>query len=261
MSLHRGELVGYREWAIGRIPLKYQVPLRYWYRRIRHRLEKELPIVCELVPAGAIAIDVGANNGLYTYALSRLGARVEAFEPVPVCARTLEAFGSGNVRVHEVALSSSSGERDMFVPRARGVMHTGLASFRKPDGMFEAIRVPVRRLDEYRFKGVSFIKIDVEGHELEIVRGATQTIATSHPMLLIEVEQRHLTIPMEEVFRELLQMGYKGFFLFDGRINPLNAFSYTRHQEAFLDNVLADEYVNNFIFLHDQSPLRRRPSW
>lgn len=250
-----------RQWAIGKIPLRYQVPLRYWYRRVRHRLEKELPIVCELLTADCVAIDVGANNGLYTYALSRLGARVEAFEPVPLCARTLEAFRSRNVRVHEVALSSTSGEREIFVPRATGVIHTSLASFRKPEGTFETLRVPVRRLDEYYFRGVSFIKIDVEGHELDVLKGSIETIARSHPLLLIEVEQRHLTFPMELVFRELSQLGYAGFFLFDGRINPLKTFSYRLHQEPFLDEVLSDRYVNNFIFLHEQSPLHRRPSW
>ena len=251
----------YREWAIGKIPLEYHVPLRYWYRRIRHRLDRELPIVCELVTAGQIAIDVGANNGVYTYALSRLGARVEAFEPVPDCARTLEAFRSSNVRVHEVALSSSSGEREIFVPRAPGVVHTALASFTRPEGAFETIRVPVRRLDEYTYRGVSFIKIDVEGHELDVLKGATETIATSYPLLLVEIEQRHLTVPMDEVFRAVLQLGYAGFFLFDGHINPLKAFSYRLHQEPFLDDVLSLGYVNNFIFVHEQSPLRRRPIW
>jgi FkbM family methyltransferase len=250
-----------REWAIDNIPLRYQVPLRYWYRRVRRRLERELPIVCGLVPSDGVAIDVGANNGAYTYALSRLGTRVEAFEPVPACARNLEAFRSSNVRVHAVALSSRSGEREMFVPRAPGVTHTALASFSKPDGTSEAFRVPTRRLDEYAFTGVSFIKIDVEGHELEVVKGATETIAASHPLLLIEIEQRHLKVPMEDVFRELSNLRYAGFFLFDGRMNPIEAFSYKRHQEPFLDNVMADEYVNNFFFLHEQSPLRRRPNW
>jgi FkbM family methyltransferase len=235
--------------------------LRYWYRRARHRLERELPIVCDLIPDGGLAIDVGANNGAYTYALSKSGVRVEAFEPVPACVRNLEAFRSSNVRVHAVALSSRSGEQEMFVPRAPGVTHTALASFSKPDGTSEVFRVPVRRLDEYGFRSVSFIKIDVEGHELEVLNGASETISTSHPLLLIEIEQRHLTFPMEDVFRALSNLGYGGFFLFEGRMNPLKAFSYRRHQEPSLDNVMGDGYVNNFIFLHKQSPLRHRPSW
>lgn len=250
-----------KQWMIGRIPLRHQVPLRYWYRRIRRRLERELPIVCDLLPGRPLVIDVGANNGVYTYALSKIGAQVEAFEPLPGCVRALEAFESSQVNVHAVALSSYSGESEIFVPRKNGVTHTGLASFRRPAGNYETVPVPVRRLDEYGFRNVSFMKIDVEGHELEVLKGAASTIATSHPLLLVEVEQRHLSVPMEQVFDAFGRLGYTGFVFLDGRMRPLTAFSYERHQKPFLDDVEGPEYVNNFVFLHERSPLRQRPNW
>ena len=256
-----GDRMRLKAWAIGRIPLRYQVPLRYWYRRVTHRLEKELPIVLQLIPRGHIAVDVGANNGVYTYALSKWGAQVEAFEPLPSCARAIAAFRSSNVRVHEVALSSATGARELFVPQISGVLHTALARFSRPAGAFEAIRVPVRRLDDFGFRDVSFIKIDVEGHELEVLRGGAETIATCHPLLLIEVEQRHLELSMEDVFSEVLRFGYRGFFVLCERLAPLKDFSYKLHQQPFLGNVLSPDYVNNFIFLHDGFRLCRQPTW
>jgi len=229
------------------------VPLRYWYRFATRRLEKEWPIVRRLLATGRVCIDIGANNGVYTYALSRLSARVEAFEPLPACARTLEAFGAANVGVHEVALSSSSGARELFVPVDSGVVHTALASFVKPKGTFQTISVPLRKLDSYGFRDVCFIKIDVEGHELEVLRGAALTIAEYKPMVLVEVEQRHLNFPMDLVFREFSSFGYRGFFTTHGKLSPLKAFSYEIHQAPFAHDVLSRHYVNNFIFVHDGS--------
>ena len=251
----------FRKWAIETMPLRFQVPARYWYRRVRHRLEQELPIVTKLLPNSGTAIDIGANVGVYTYALSRLGLRVEAFEPLPTCARAIGAYRSKSVRVHEVALSSRSGEREIFVPRDSNVMRTALASFSRPSGVCETVRVSVRQLDEYAFSDVVFIKIDVEGHELEVLRGASATIAKSHPLLLVEIEQRHLAFPMENVFAELSAYGYAGFFLYESRMHELSEFSYKRHQEPFLDNVSGGTYANNFIFLHEQSLHYRHPNW
>jgi FkbM family methyltransferase len=245
--------MSFKGWVLQQIPLRYHVPLSYWHRFITRRLEKELRIVTQLFGTGHRSVDVGANNGVYTYALARLCSQVEAFEPLPGCAGKLRAFQARNVQVHEVALSSGNGRRDLFVPVVSGVMHTAHASFTKPTGSCQTVSVPLCRLDDYRFDDVCFIKIDVEGHELDVLRGARATIVQFRPVLLVEVEQRHLSFPMELVFQEALRLGYKGFFVARGRLLPLEAFSYSLHQEPFLGNVLSSHYVNNFIFVHETS--------
>jgi FkbM family methyltransferase len=214
-----------------------------------------------LIPRGHTVVDVGANNGVYTYALAKFGAHVEAFEPLPECARAVAAFGSGNVRVHGVALSSTTGVKELFIPQTSGAVHTALASLTRPACAFESVRVPVRRLDDYYLNDVSFIKIDVEGHEIDVLKGAAETIARFHPLLLLEVEQRHLKVPMEQVFHEVSRLGYRGFFVLAGRVTALGSFSFERHQQPFLGNVNSSEYVHNFIFLHENTRLRARPSW
>jgi FkbM family methyltransferase len=236
-------------WFLERVPLQYHVPLRYWYRFFSGRLEKELKIVTRLVAPGHVSIDIGAHYGVYTYVLSKLSRQVEAFEPVPQCALTIAAFGAANVRVHQVALSARTGAKDLFIPREGPILHSALASFTAPVGPFETVPVSVRRLDDYGFDDVSLIKIDVEGHELDVLRGAKNTIAKSNPILLVEIEQRHLSIPLDSVFDELGHFGYRGFFVAGRRILPLSEFSYRLHQQPFLHNVLSNEYVNNFIFL------------
>jgi len=245
--------MGFKQWSIRQLPLRYHVPLRYWYRFVTRRLEREWPIVKRIIPRGHVSLDVGANNGVYTYVLSTISRRVEAFEPLPACARTIAAFGARNVGVHQVALSSANGVKELFVPQILGTFQTSLASFTPPRGAFETYSVPVKRLDDYGFDDVSFMKIDVEGHELEVLKGARETIAKCSPILLIEVEQRHLTFPMQGVFEYVLGLGYRGFFVIRDTVSPLMAFSSARHQEPFLDNVLSADYINNFIFVHQSS--------
>src|SRR6266436_3576033 len=97
-----------RQRILGRVPFRFHLPLRYWSRFLTGRLEKELPVVLSMIPRGRVCLDIGANKGLYTYALSRISKQVEAFEPLPDCARTLRAFGARNIHVHEVALSSTT---------------------------------------------------------------------------------------------------------------------------------------------------------
>ena len=55
----------------------------------------------------------------------------------------------------------------------------------------ETIRVPLRTLDSYNLSNIGFIKIDVEGHELDVLRGAEVTLRRDQPNLLIEIENRH----------------------------------------------------------------------
>ena len=56
-------------------------------------------------------------------------------------------------------------------------------------------------------------KIDVEGHEYSVIEGAEATLLASKPALLLEIEQRHIGRPINEVFDKILSMGYHGFFI------------------------------------------------
>ncbi|HEX2613100.1 MAG TPA: FkbM family methyltransferase [Fibrobacteria bacterium] len=244
------------------LPEALRVPAWYRVQRWSGHAEPEMLRLREFVPRNLAALDVGANIGLYSYALSRLCPRVEAFEPQPECARVLRAFSRGrNVRLHESALSDAEGELTLHVPVIGGEAATGMASLRaeaaqNSDGAgVRRLQVPVRRLDSFGFTGLGFIKIDVEGHEIEVLRGAEETLAREKPVLLIEIEQRHLGFPMTDVFDWLRARGYAGFFLRGGRKVPLEEFSYAADQEPWLDDVrherysrIRGRYVNNFFF-------------
>jgi FkbM family methyltransferase len=230
-------------------PRRLRLPLRYHLMRLRRRLEPELAEVIRMLPRGRRAIDIGANHGVYSYALARVCSHVEAFEPQRACAETLEAWHHPNVHVHVAGLSDRAGSLELYVPRAGGVLATGYASFDKPDGDVERITVPVHRLDDFDFRDVAFIKIDVEGHEASVVAGATETLRRERPRLLVEIEQRHLAgRSIDEVFAQIQALGYDGSFLDGARWRPLAEFSVDRHQRAFIAGDAQAPYVNNFVF-------------
>lgn len=124
-----------------------------------------------------------------------------------------------------------------------------LASLEKRDGDCEVRTVKVDKIDNYDFDDLDLIKIDVEGHEEYVIEGALNVIKTNMPILIVEIEQRHLNKQIEEVFQSILKLNYDGFFLQNGNLAPLNKFNYDLHQKLHLNNVTSKQYINNFIFL------------
>lgn len=247
-----------------RVPSAYQSASRYWWRRVRGTLEPEVDTARRLARAGSVVIDVGANTGIYSYALSGV-ARVHAFEPFPPCVEILKGLRNRGVEVHAEALSDRPGSATLYIPRINGRLEPGWASFSRPQGEVEEVNVPVTTLDSFDFRNVSLIKIDVEGHEQAVIKGAHATIEREGPALIIEIEQRHIKIPIGSVFDEILSHGYTGFFLDTRQLpHPLEEFRIDQHQrlamsgdvdwqsEVFLDP--QHGYVNNFIFLPASDP-------
>lgn len=98
------------------------------------------------------------------------------------------------------------------------------------------------------------IKIDVEGHEAKVLSGALDTIKRNRPVLIIEIEQRHIHRPINEVFEMITNLNYKGFFLKKKKLLSIKDFSLNIDQKKFLkNNVPMKGYINNFIFLPNEN--------
>lgn len=235
-------------------PAKLQVPVKYVINDWRGQLEKELQLLRWLVKPGGRAIDVGGNRGVYAYALWRLAAMVEVFEPNPICAEVLAAWAAGkaSVALHTVALSDTAGAAELHIPiDVAGVEHDASASLEHAD--FASVRnetVVLRTLDSFAFENVAFVKIDVEGHEFNVLRGAENLLRAQRPSVLVEIEQRHCQWPIDEVFGLLTGWGFRGFFLDAGRLRPLAAFDLARDQRPEDFAYPHGRYINNFLFLH-----------
>jgi len=169
-------------------------PSWFYRRRITEEArsgEPELAILAKLVPRGGTAVDVGANQGIFAYALSAIADRVVAFEPNPDYAFFARWMLRGRAELHELALSEVPGRGTLYVPLSNAGMTLHLAgSLKRTHHQFQNLKtydVEVRTLDEFRLVDVRFIKADVEGCEREVLDGARATIARDRPIILLEL--------------------------------------------------------------------------
>jgi len=226
-------------------------------------------ILAAFVHPGDTVLDIGASWGLFTYRLARAvrpGGRVVAFEPNRLLLPSLGSIARHypEVTVTAVALSDAPGRAKLKVPtlsrpglrpRAIHPMASLTVPDNRTDAAHETIEVDVARLDDAVGPAgpVSFVKCDVEGHELAVLRGAESVLA-GRPAILIEIEQRHQDQPIELIFEHLVARGYEGHVLRDGRLSPLADFDVQRDQIAHLRphavfTAAPPGYVNNFFFV------------
>ena len=152
-------------------------------------------LIERLVKPGMTFVDIGANIGMHTVVAGKImqgRGRIVAFEPLPATAAMLNENIwnnglSGLCEVHVSALADSSGERTLFLGKTSG--HHSLFPLEEADSGKDHVAVRVETLDEVLSAEthVDLIKIDAEGAELEIIRGASE-ILRSNPQILMIVE-------------------------------------------------------------------------
>ncbi len=183
-----------------------------------------LRLLWSLLRPGMVVLDIGAFHGLYTVIASGRTAptgRVIAFEPSPRDRRRLRLHIAmnrlGNVSVEPYAVSASTGVSEFYIVR-RGL--TTMNSLRPPATADPVARTvaPTIGLDEYcsnrRIRGVDLLKVDVEGGELELFRGASALLQDVRPLILCEVLDwvtRPWGYEAREIVRHLREHGYEWF--------------------------------------------------
>jgi FkbM family methyltransferase len=156
-------------------------PIVRIYRRIRSDAYEQQfrDLLLTNIREGDLVWDVGANVGLYTRLfVDRVGrdGKVIAFEPSPrAFAQLQSSFGTEpSVILQEVALSNFDGEADFFAAERGSTVTDSLVA---PSGNSETIRASVKRGDSMcSLHAPAIIKIDVEGAELEVLKGMTKTL-------------------------------------------------------------------------------------
>jgi FkbM family methyltransferase len=239
--------------------LEMFVPRLIWRHRIRtwnvDPGEPEAALLPRLVDRKRKALDVGGADGAYTVSLIPLAEQVLVFEPIPAKARRLRQTLANTrcVSVHEVALSDREGQTTLRVPSDRPWQSTVEAS-NPLVGRVGITEIAVKRatIDSFEITNVGFMKVDVEGHEREVLAGATKTIDRDRPNVLIEVEERHRPGALHSVFEFFSKRRYEGFFLLGGELVGLAGFDPTIHQvpeHLDVDNRRIGVYINNFVFV------------
>lgn len=197
-------------------------------------VENEVVGLGELIKPGDVCFDIGGEYGLYTWTFAALtgptGA-VHCVEAQPNLAKALARharwLGAHNVTIHNLALSNRIGEGHLSQPQRHGLpVHgrTFLADDTSGLGSnveFAAhhnIDVQVDTLDDFvehlGLERLDFIKADIEGAEARLLAGGEQTLSRFHPVLLIELEDRHLErfgTDVATIVQWLATLGYQPF--------------------------------------------------
>ena len=196
-------------------------------------LEKdpELTVVRYLVKTGDAVIDIGANIGVYSKILSELvgpDGHVYSIEPFPptfeILCYNVRKLRLDNVEPVNVAISDSQAVVTMSLPYDSSGTEThyraSIVTARPKEGKIKTANVQATTIDS-RFLSVSgtisFIKCDVEGHELACIKGAAKFLAQSQPAWLIEVsgEPDNMDSAAHSVFKILCNQGYSAWW-YDG---------------------------------------------
>jgi FkbM family methyltransferase len=154
--------------------------------------------------------------------MRRYSKSVVAFEPNPELAARLARLMRlvPSVTVHGSGLSDRDESTMLRIPTEKG-WATLEAANTLPGREAREVPVRVRRLDGFGFPDVGFIKIDVEGHELAVLRGAERLLRTARPNLLIEAAEEHRPGAFSSVRDFLTPLGYVGAFMREGTLIPL----------------------------------------
>lgn len=180
---------------------------------------QEVELFRQFVKPDMLVVDVGANIGTHALELSRMAGFVLAFEPQPMSFQTLCANLAlnhrTNVRAFNAAVGASSGTllvplRDQYARNNFGGVPLA--------GVTEGETVDRMTIDQIGFKRCDFIKVDVEGMEAEVLRGAEQTISRHRPILYLEADGAQKT----EALRLLFEWKYECYWDFPALFNPQN---------------------------------------
>lgn len=205
----------------------------------------------DFVPEGGLVFDIGANEGRMTQTFAEIGASVVAVEPNPALAERVKArYGSSKVTVEATALGDADGVATLRLGRDSG--HSSLsqdwqeAAGDAADRWDGSVEVPVTTLDALiaRHGAPDFVKIDVEGFEPQVLRGAAETVRRCRPILYVENDRPQ---NQQEVLELIEGLGYRMYWHLPPLYEPEN---FRRSKE----NVFAKTVSVNVLALPNERP-------
>lgn len=250
-------------------------PLTQYIRKVRYtkamsgnldHYDPEMPFIRKLVHPGEAVVDIGANMGWYTRFLSEVvgpAGLVLSVEPILYTYAILEymvkSLKLGNVRTFQRAVSdsdadvvmelpqASNGEPDYYlariIPSSPSPSDAGAAQAVSASVRVPAITLP--GLFAQAGKSVSFVKVDVEGFELAMLRSARDFVAQVRPIWLIEIwgNPDEEGSKCKETFEFMQALGYGAYCVFNNALVPFSEGAVTANGNYFF---LTPEQVERY---------------
>jgi len=180
--------------------------------------QDEVNFLISILNQFSIVYDIGANIGYHTTAFASVARKVYAFEPNPhnYALLTMNTMDKKNVRLLNCAVGEKIGtincsDYDPSIPGNFGMMHVGGDGADTP--------VVMLSIDEMNLQKPDVIKIDVEGAEYGVFKGAIRTITKYQPVLYYEA---HETKHFKEIYEMLAPLNYNFYWAQVSNFNPGN---------------------------------------
>lgn len=218
-------------------------------------VDQEFEVLPYLINNQSTVLDVGANLGEYTYFFQEViqAKEIIVFEPIPPLSKRLRLLFP-KLRIYQYAVSNQSSTSDLYIPYIGSEKFETRAKLdllpEKNETRVDKIQVETITLDSLfnaKSNTINFIKIDIEGHELQAIRGAKKLIKRDHPVLMVEIEYRHHPLDFYSVIEEICALGYRCTF-YDKSLKSLldvSHFSIEKHQNL---SIKENYYIHNFLF-------------
>ena len=209
-------------------------------RAINKNYERELKIIEKYSDKTKDALDIGVYRGVYTYKLSENFKTVHSFEPNPLLYPYLEKNLKKiikKIKLYNVALSDDNGEAELKLPlRTKSIFKDNIeelfqlgAATMHPNNKIDSykkIPIKTKRLDDIEItNAIGFIKIDVEGHEKNVLKGGEKLIKKNKPPLLVEIEKRHNGQEVTETINFIKDYGYNAYYLENNELKNISSLS------------------------------------
>jgi len=212
--------------------------------------EPEIELFTKLLSKNSFVIDVGANRGTYSFPIIRRIRKrgfLFLFEPIPELYEYLNTgFASyKNVKIFPLACSDKNETREISIPTSEGNLGFGSASFVNKHIDFQSKSIECVRIDDLEIAKLNFIKIDVEGFEFLVLKGALKTIENNRPVILAEIDFNMGNTYFMQLTRMIQKLDYRVFALTGGQFLPVNLTEFDSHELNFHSN----GYRNNFFLI------------
>jgi FkbM family methyltransferase len=204
-----------------------------------------LRVLPDYITPDRLTIDVGGNSGYQTYFHAKYN-NVVTYEPVPELFKILQSNlkGIDNVTLVNKAVTDKNKDVELFVDVNRLSMTSQM-----PLVESEAVKVSGVALDNENHVNVGFIKVDVEGYELDVLKGATKLIERDRPTMMVEVYQPwcdKIGFSSETIFEFFVDRDYRILYYDCEQTKMVEC-----GEAGFTDVAQAIDAVHNLHHLHD----------
>lgn len=229
------------------------------YNIRKRNVEFEFLLLTKYLQQDSIFLDVGVNMGSYLYFAEKFitDKNIYGFEPQPALYKRIK-YLFPNINVYNIALTDTQGILKFKVPMVGNRESTGRGTLKidyieEDETSNKMYDVQANTLDwfvaEKQISKISLIKIDVEGAEINVIKGGANTIRKFRPILLIEVEERHHKDKLWNIIQPIINLNYTPYYLDRETFDLIKLKQDTLIYQEITNIKNKEMYINNFIFL------------